>query len=169
MQQEPQASTSQVDRPQRLMELAATPAFLFRAGLVVVLALYLRTLAFDFVYDDLALPVSPWLASWHGVVEAFRSDVFGDKGVAGSAYYRPLASTLMIAVARVASPTPAWFHLMAIVLLVVMYALCYRLGQILFKDDWIAALAAVLFALHPTKVESVAWLSSAGCDGQVAI
>ena len=63
MPSEPQASVRS-DRPHSLREWVFTPQFLYRAGLILLLALYLRSLTFDFVYDDLRLQVSPWIQSW---------------------------------------------------------------------------------------------------------
>lgn len=145
------------------------PNLLVRLGVVLIVGLYARTIAFDFVYDDFSIPISPLLLSWHGVIDAFKMDVFGTAEAAGSAYYRPMSSALCVAIARLTSITPGWFHLGAILIALAGFLLCYLCGRLLFGDDRLAALTALLFALHPTKVETIAWIGSSTCDGQSAI
>ena len=43
--------------------------------------------------------------------------------------------------------------------------LAYVFGRHLFGDERLAMLRAVLFGLHPSKVESVAWIGSSMVDG----
>ncbi len=137
--------------------------------MLLLLCLYLRTVGFDFVYDDLMIPVSPWIQSWHGILDAFKSDIFGAGGQVGTSYYRPLASALTVFVARVTPATPAWFHLASLVIGLVIYFVAYSFGRLFFEDETMAVLTALLFALHPTKVETTAWIGSAFCDGQATI
>jgi hypothetical protein len=156
-------------KPRDFTDWFLQPNLLARLGVVLIFALYARTIAFDFVYDDFSIPISPLLQSWHGLIDAFKMDVFGTAEAAGSAYYRPMSSVLTIVIARLTSVIPAWFHLGAILIALAVFLLCYLCGRLLFDDDLLAALAALLFALHPTKVETVAWISSSTCDGQSAI
>lgn len=158
-----------VTKPRDLRGWILQPGVLVRLGVVLIVALYARTVAFDFVYDDFAIPVSPLLQSWHGVMDAFKLDVFGTAEAAGSAYYRPMSSALSVVIARLTSITPGWFHLGAILIAIAVFLLCYLCGRLLFDDDRFAALTALLFALHPTKVETIAWIGSSVCDGQSAI
>jgi tetratricopeptide (TPR) repeat protein len=158
-----------VTKPRDLTDWLLQPNLLVRLGILLIVALYARTIAFDFVYDDYSIPVSPLLQSWHGVIDAFKMDVFGTAEAAGSAYYRPMSSALCVVIARLTSVTPGWFHLGAILIAITVFLLCYLCGRLLFDDDLLAALAALLFALHPTKVETVAWIGSSTCDGQSAI
>ena len=169
MSSRPNALTTSERRPRTLEEWLFTPEALFRAGLLLIVCLYIRTLNFDFVYDDLTIQVSPWIQSWHGLADVFRNDIFGDTGAVGSSYYRPLASALIVLVARIAAPTPACYHVMALLIAVVVYALAYQCGRLLFNNDTIAALTALFFMLHPTKIETIAWIGSSACDGQAAV
>ena len=47
--------------------------------------------------------------------------------------------------------------------------LAYVFGRHLFGDERLALLTAVLFGLHPSKVESVAWIGSSNVDGLGAV
>ena len=115
---------------------------LLRIGLVLLICLYARTLRFDFVYDDLMIPVSPWVQSWHGILDAFKSDVFGAQGQAGTVYYRPIASALVVLVARLTAATPPWYHLSAILVDLALYIVSFFFGRAFFEDD-VLALEAV--------------------------
>jgi hypothetical protein len=145
------------------------PDMLFRLGLLLVIALYLRTLTFDFVYDDLFIPINPWIHSWHGVLDAFRNDIWGFDTQAATSYYRPISVALGVVIARLTPGTPGWFHFTALAIEAVLCVACYAFARRIFRDEWLAALTTVLFILHPTKVETVAWIGSAECDGVAAI
>ncbi len=167
-QPSPGAATT-ARKPTQVIDWLLQPKILFRAGLLLVLCLYIRAVGFDFVYDDLMIPVSPWIQSWHGVIDAFKIDVFGTGGQSQTSYYRPLASALTVIVARLTAVSPAWFHLVSILIGLMAYVAAYLFGREFFNDDATAALTAILFAVHPTKVETTAWNGSAFCDGQAAI
>lgn len=55
---------------------------------------------------------------------------------------------------------PAGYHLTNVVLHAINTILVWSLVRRLVKDDSIAIVTAVLFAVHPVQVESVAWISS---------
>jgi hypothetical protein len=141
-----------VNKPGDLVIWLSGPFVLFRFGLVLIFALYIRTIGFDFVYDDLLIPVSPLIRSWHGLIDAFKSDIFAAGGQAGSSYYRPVASAFGVLVAQVTPGNPGWYHLISLLLEVAVYTVTYQFGRLFFEDDRIAVLTAILFALHPTKV-----------------
>lgn len=146
-----------------------TPDALFRFGLLILIALYLRSLTFDFVYDDLFIPLNPWIQSWHGVLDSFKSDIWGFNPQNATSYYRPLPAALGVVISRLLAPTPGWFHFTSLLIETLLCAVCYWCGKLLFDDDWLAALTTVFFILHPTKVETVAWIGSSECDGQAAV
>ena len=165
----PASSSLSISKPQTFDAWIGRPDMIFRAGMVLIVALYLRTILFDFVYDDLTIPLSPWIQSWHGMIDVFKHGIFAVGAQAASSYYRPLATAFIVLVARATPGTPGWFHLAALIIELVVYVLSYSFGRLFFEDDRLAALTAVLFALHPTKVETIAWIGSSGCDGQAAI
>lgn len=52
---------------------------------------------------------------------------------------------------------PAGYHLTNLLLHAAAALLFFEIGRKLLKDEWAATLAALFFALHPLRVESVAW------------
>jgi hypothetical protein len=137
------------------------PAVLLRATFLVTLLIYLRTITFDWVFDDhVQVVLNPWLSSWSSVKQMFtlHSWAFSDYGFAGK-FYRPLFLVWLLINNKLFHGLPGWFHLAGIGLHVAVVYLAYLTARRLLKDDRLAGIAVLLFALHPTKVESVAWVA----------
>jgi protein O-mannosyl-transferase len=137
--------------------------FLLRVALFATLAVYLQTITFSFVYDDFgAIVLNPWLSSWHGLAQIFQHDVsaYSDMPIPAR-HYRPVFLVWLWIVQHVFAPTPGWYHLCSIFTHLVAVALAYKLAVTLLKNELQAAVAVVLFAMHPTKVEAVTWISAA--------
>src|SRR5581483_5310688 len=152
-------SHSQPALPQ-IAGIRLSPGLLLRLGLLLVIALYLQDLRFEFVYDDLMIPVSPLNQSWHGILDSFTHDVFSAMGER-STYYRPIATALSAAIALLTPGTSAWFHLAAILIHIALCLVAFTFTRLLWKNDLFAVLTTLLFALHPSKVECIAWVGSA--------
>ena len=150
----------------RLAELLASHSWRMRAAIFLLLALYARTIGFAPVYDDNVIGEPLGLRD---IPRLFTQDIFAVNGVAHSVYYRPLAVTYSLLVSDFTGATPGFLHLSAILLQVGVFLLAYLLGCRLFGDKRMALLAALLAALHPTKVESVAWIGSSSVDALSAI
>jgi tetratricopeptide (TPR) repeat protein len=135
----------------------------FRMALALIFALYVRAITFAPVYDDNYL--SDGTGGWSDVPRFFTTDIFGTAGTAHSVYYRPLSMTWGFLVGTVTGGAPGWMHLSAIFLHLAVVMLAYVFGRLLFGDERMALLSALLFGLHPSKVESVAWIGSANVDG----
>jgi tetratricopeptide (TPR) repeat protein len=103
------------------------------------------------------------------VPKFFTHDIFGYDGSAHSVYYRPLAVTWGFLLSFCTGGAPGWLHLGAILLHLAVVLLAYAFGRQLFGDWRLALLTAVLFGLHPSKVESVAWIGSSTVDGFGAV
>lgn len=148
-------------------------------SLALALALTLITLgAFspslwgDFIYDDVLLvgespatqSIPAALAHWMEPYWGFdEPDAASQRGL-----WRPMTS-LALAVGRAAAGgDPFGFHLVSLTLHLLATLACFRLAARLLRRvtdsavraEWAAALAALLFALHPAQVESVAWISA---------
>ena len=140
--------------------------WLSRIGMLLVFGLYLRAIGFAPVYDDNV--ITPW-TSLRDVPRFFTHDIFGSDGSAHSVYYRPIAQTWGLLVYLCGSAAPGWLHLSAILLHVTVIVLAYLFGRQLFGEERLAMLTAILFGLHPSKVESVAWIGSSCVDGLGAV
>jgi tetratricopeptide (TPR) repeat protein len=66
---------------------------------------------------------------------------------------------LFAAIFHLLGPAPGWFHLVAATMHVLATYLVYRLARETAGDQTLAAIAAGIFGLHPTKVETAAWIS----------
>ncbi len=155
-----------VSRWSRISATLLTWRWLGLVALPLVFGLYVRAVGFAPVYDD---NVSSSWNSLRDVPKFFTHDIFGSDGAAHSVYYRPLAMTWGLLVGLVSGGTTGWMHLSAILLHLAVMVLAYVFGRHLFGDERLAMLTAVLFGLHPSKVESVAWIGSSCVDGLGAV
>ena len=162
------ASAKESSRSGWLVRKLREPQVGLRLSFILLTALYLRTISYGFVYDDLGIVFIQW-KGWRALGSLFLHDLFASTQGAGSSYYRPLASVWTFVLFHWSGGRPGWFHLVACVTHLCVFYLAYLLGRYLFRSEWVALLTALLFCLHPSKVESVAWVGSSGCDGMGAI
>jgi tetratricopeptide (TPR) repeat protein len=141
--------------------LARFAPYLAAAG--AALLLYLPTLQYGFVYDDLPLivnnpalaPGAPWLplvtrdidALWRGASEV------------QSNYYRPVTLLALAGLRRVLGLEPRAWHALAVLAHVLASVLAVLLLRRFGQARRAAALGGVLFACHPAHVSAVAWVS----------
>src|SRR5437667_5272664 len=128
----------------------------YAAVTLAAIILYLPTVRFEYVLDDLHLIVNntflrePWSPLtafahhfWHGTIF-------------GAAYYRPLVISSLALNGRMLGWAPAGFHLVNVLLhafnAVLVLALARRLGT----PAWASFCAALLFAVHPVATWPVA-------------
>lgn len=121
-----------------------------------VAALYAKTTGFDFLYLDdkpyvYANPLVLRGLSWHTAVDAFVT--------VRDSYWLPVTWLSFLVDARAFGLDPGAFHRTNLVLHAVNSGLwCWLLAR-LTGAPWRSAVAATLFALHPMRVESVAWVA----------
>jgi Flp pilus assembly protein TadD len=135
------------------------PAALF--VLVVTFLLYLPTLRFQFVYDDVEQIVhNPKIQSWDYFADYFTSSLWSQGGWFRVRFYRPLFLVwLRINDALFGLHAPYW-HLTTIAAHLLATLLVYLLVNRLLRD-WVPAMyAALFFGLHPVHVEVAAWISA---------
>ncbi|MFZ3264955.1 MAG: tetratricopeptide repeat protein [Terriglobales bacterium] len=137
------------------------------AGVLEVLAcgitalVYVATLSFGFVYDDIPqILKNPAVHSWRFVPQYFTSHVWAAiyPNTSGN-YYRPLFLLwLKVNYALFGTKAVGW-HLTSVACHVIATWLVFRIAQQLTGDRLTAFLAALIFGLHPAHVENVAWIS----------
>src|SRR3569833_3868247 len=128
--------------------------------LLATVALYVPTVKFGFVDwdDDRHLVHNPSLnpVSWSGVAQVWRDPY--------DRLYIPVSYTVFAAEAwlsqRVAPGelSPVVFHVGNVLLHTANVLLVFYLLRRLVESDITALLGALLFAVHPLQVESVAWV-----------
>jgi len=122
---------------------------------------YARALRFDFVLDDFPLILQNPLvrANWKAIPRFFAEGYFERIFPQAPANdYRPLLSVWLLVNQKLWGFNPAGWHVAPIFLQAVVTVGVYLLARRLFLDRPWAALAAVVFALHPTHVETTAWV-----------
>ncbi|MFL6514902.1 MAG: tetratricopeptide repeat protein [Chthoniobacterales bacterium] len=117
---------------------------------VVTIVIYLPALSGGFVWDDqLLVTRNPLLGNFSGLGEIW---LFGR-----TADYFPLTNTVFWIEWHVFGQSPAGYHLVNLFLHMANAFLLWRV--LLWLDIPAAWLAALIFAVHPVHVESVAWIS----------
>ena len=74
--------------------------------------------------------------------------------------YYPLVLLTYALEYKIKGPDPLVFHMTSIILHLLNACLVFWLFLLLLKNGWSAGIIAVLWALHPLRVESVAWAAS---------
>lgn len=147
----------------RLATAAMSERWLLWIAIAGMFAVYAQTILFDFVYDDVVLILlNPWMSGWKHVHTIFTSTFWGFvnyQAAGGSNFYRPLTMMWLFLVNQAGHGAPGFFHLGVVLVHLVVMVEIYLLGRRLTGDAGTGALAALLFGIHPTHIESVAWIS----------
>ena len=129
-----------------------------------VFAVYLGALSGQFVYDDLlVIQQNPQITSLANVPAIFGSsywDFIDAEGASHVGYYRPLTMVLITLAYVTGGGEPWMFHLFSLVVYGLSCVAAWRFGARLLKSEVAGFWAALLFAVHPLHVESVAWISA---------
>jgi len=125
------------------------------------LVLYSGALFFDFVWDDEPQIVnSPILRSWHNLPRAFSSDLWYHVA-RHQVYYRPFFVAWSMLNYTLFGLRPWGWHLGAILVHIAAVMAVFWLARTLGLEYWTAALATLIFSLHPIHIEPVVWISAA--------
>ena len=137
------------------------PALLLTTIAAATGVLYSGTLLFQFVWDDKAQIVdNPIIRSVGSLPKVFISDLWYHTG-RFQLYYRPLFVVWSMLNYAVVGLRPWGWHLGAVLMHMAATTAVFWLVRKLGLEYWTAALATVIFALHPIHIECVAWISSA--------
>lgn len=132
-------------------------------AIVVLVAMltYVATLRFGFVYDDNQQIVqNPLIHSWGNIPLFFKTDVwrFWNPAVVGN-YWRPLFMVWLLLNFKMFGLNPVGWHLTSVLVHAAATYLGYRAVKRISNDAIIAVTAALIFAVHPVHLETVAWIS----------
>jgi len=151
------------------MRLAYIRAFLIGLFLVALtLAIYGQAIGYPFlVYDDSLLFRFEAIRHWSSIPGMFTTDIWENASGQGS-FYRPLAMAMSVVRYKIGGFDPRWWHGSAVLLQCVAVLLFWRAAFRLTRSESIGLGAAMLYAVHPMLVESVAWISGI-CELLLAI
>ena len=124
---------------------------------------YLNSLSNGFVYDDVSQVLNnPYLRSFHYLRQIFTSSVWSFQGgYAGvTNYYRPMMSFGYLVCYRLFGPNAFVFHAVNVILNAAVVLVLYDVTRRLFRSEFVAVAAALVFALHPVHSESVDWVGA---------
>jgi protein O-mannosyl-transferase len=123
-------------------------------GVALVAALlYLPALSYDFTFDDGTMVArNPAVQDWGNWKLIFFSDYWPE---AHSALYRPVTIFSFALERLLHGAAPSGFHLTNLLLHSAVSAMVFLLATRLIGATWGAALAGILFAVHPVHCEAV--------------
>jgi tetratricopeptide (TPR) repeat protein len=136
-------------------------------GLAVTILAYAPTLLYRFAFDDInQILANPRIQSWSYLPQYFTSHIwthiFGNQPsgtILFRSYYRPLFLVWLRLNYFLFGPNPVGWHLTTVAAHIATASLVYLFSAKLLKDTRAAAIAALVFALLPVQIESVAWIS----------
>lgn len=125
--------------------------------------LFFPVLPNQFVWDDEEQVVAN--TAVHSLSELpsiFAGSTFNSGGSErlGGLYYKPLMSASFAVIYTIFGPSPWAFHLFQIALHIGATLLLYLILKALWRTEWGAFGAALLFLVHPQNVETVVYISS---------
>ena len=154
--------------PRTLPSPSELPEFLDQRGVVEVVVCgltalaYVSTLSFGFVYDDQVVIVdNPVIRSWRLLAQSLSPHISPAMAPpASGTFYRPFTLLWLRLNYALFGLHPAGWHFAMLACHVLMTWLVFLVVESLSRKRSLAAIAALLFGLHPVHVENVAWLSS---------
>jgi Flp pilus assembly protein TadD len=134
------------------------------AILVATAAVYARALAGELVYDDrLLITRNPLITDLGNLPRLFTSGYWDFLGIGEAeniGYWRPLTAIVQALVWPFARAASGPYHAVCVAIHLGAVAAAFLLATRLGASAWVAGGTALLFALHPAHVESVAWISA---------
>ncbi|MGQ9896782.1 MAG: tetratricopeptide repeat protein [Acidobacteriota bacterium] len=127
-----------------------------------VTLLYAPTVTYERVFDDhLQIEANLHIRSWAYIGRAFTDHVWsGQPGYTLTNSYRPLYLVWMTANYALFGEDPRGWHTTSLLLYLAAIGGVWWVAGLLLGNGPGRILAVVVFALHPTHVESVAWIAS---------
>jgi tetratricopeptide (TPR) repeat protein len=120
---------------------------------------FAATLRYGFVYDDVnQILKNPWVWDIRHLPDLLSRSVWSFSDLQSSNYYRPVQMGLYFIDAQLFGRHPFAFHLTNVVMHSLVAAVFFLLLRRITGPTR-ALFAALLFAVHPVHVESVAWIA----------
>lgn len=126
---------------------------------LLTLAVYAFSLTYGFVYDDRqSIVQNGWNFGWAKIPQFFLRDLSPEHS---SNFYRPFASIYFVLTHSVVGLSALGWHAASVLLHIACVLLVFAFAKKLLREEMPAFAAAALWAVHPTHVEAVTWVSAA--------
>ena len=129
---------------------------------VIIVLVFGQTLKYDFTnYDDDRLIVmrETFFSDHHNILEAFKTDVFGERFTDGPIFYRPILTLSFMIDYNLYGLKSGGFHFSNIFIHFICAVIVYFFIFRLIGTKNIALVTTLVFCVHPVQVETVAWLA----------
>jgi tetratricopeptide (TPR) repeat protein len=127
---------------------------------LLTLAVYGQSLTYEFVYEDRRSVLhDSIIESWSKVPQYFTRDLSIQNG---SNFYRPFTTLYFRVMNSMFGIGTVGWHAGSVLLHVLCVLLVFALARQLLRSRSTAFFAAALYAVHPTHVEAVTWISAVG-------
>jgi len=158
-----QPADRQLEGPSALTQLLDKSGVMEVLVCAVTFLAYLGTLSFAFVYDDKPVILdNVVIRSWRFLASYFIPQISASVAAPTSGtFYRPITILWLRFNYAIFGLNPEGWHFAILACHVLMTYLVFVVVGKLSDNRSVAAVAAILFGLHPVHVENVAWLSSA--------
>ncbi len=130
-------------------------------------ALWARTIGYDFVFDDLVnVLANQWIRDWRALPAAFAQHAAGFDVRFDTSFYRPFMHVFYAVAYSIAGARPWAYHLLNVAFQVVAAIGVYRLSDLMCRR-WVRPercagmplVSALMFSAHPIHSEAVAWVA----------
>jgi hypothetical protein len=129
--------------------------------LVVTFLVYLPTLRFQYVFDDIPqIVTNSNIESWSHLPDYFTKHVWIQDSRHQPRYYRPLFLLWLRSNRALFGLDPFYWHLTTVTAHLLATLLVFILVRLLLRGWAPAALSALFFGLHPIHIEVAAWNSA---------
>lgn len=123
------------------------------------LAVYITSLSGAFIWDDVHfISNNIYLRSPAYLPRIFTGDVAAGSGEIYN-YYRPLTTVTYLFDFSFWSLIPVGYHISGIFLHILAALAAYFFLRLIFRDNMVAFIAALLYVIHPIHTETVAYIS----------
>lgn len=133
------------------------------ALLLVSFMVYVPSLSGDFIIDDVSsIRDNPYIRDSSHIADFFTKGVWANSAIESNtaSLYRPMYLLITLLNHALWGNNPTGYHVFLVLLHLANVCLVYALiRKLVSGSTTAAAIGAAFFALHPAKVESVAWIS----------
>jgi tetratricopeptide (TPR) repeat protein len=158
------------DQPKTQSAFASPRAWALALVLAASFAAFANSLANGFAFDDQSQILNnQFIRDFKNLPTAFTTEVWfrqtardqdpNEQAGPNTPYYRPLFTLYLMIGWGLFQDQPAGWHLFSVLMHLLVTYFVFLLLEKITGDLKLSTIAALLFAIHPLRVESVAWIS----------